>query len=147
MPQANLYSILNRLRAIVGKSFPQYMRYSRPYIPPGKEAIREAFQGVVRDQDVLLERISRLLTEGHAPLRSGEFPMEYTDTHDLGIDYQLKAAIEYQQQDIASIRELIDELQLFPAAKALAEEALGMAKGHLDTLQELVQEDKLADPV
>jgi hypothetical protein len=31
-------------------------------------------------------------------------------------------------------------LQPFPAVKVLAEEALGMAKGHLEALQELQQQ-------
>jgi hypothetical protein len=81
-----------------------------------------------------------MLTEIGAPLRSGEFPMEYTDTHDLGIEYQLTSAVDYQQQDIATIQQLIGELQPFPVAKTLAEEALGMAKGHLEALQELVSQ-------
>lgn len=141
MPAKNFYLVLNRLLAIAGRSFPQYLRYSRPYVPQGKEAIKEAFDRIAKDQDILTERISQQLMDAHAPLRTGEFPMEYTDTHDLGIDYQLRAAIEYQEQDIASISALVDELQLQPAAKALAEEALGMSKGHLDTLRELLPEN------
>ncbi len=138
MSRTPLYLLLNQLLGIVGKSFPQYLRYSRPYIPPGREGIWDTIEAIVHDQDVLAERISQLLLDAEAPLRPGEFPMEYTDTHDLSIDYQLKEAIAYQQQDIESIRALIDSLQSYPEAKALAEEALGMAKGHLESLQEMV---------
>lgn len=137
MNQALVYPLLAQLMAIVAKSFPQYLRYSRPYVPPGRENVMETLEQIASDQDVLTDRIGHMLTELGAPLRTGEFPMEYTDTHDLGIEYQLGSAIEYQQQDIQSIEKLIGELQPFPAAKTLAEEALGMAKGHLEALQEL----------
>ena len=82
-----------------------------------------------------------MLVDAEAPTRSGEFPMDYTDKHDLGIDFLINSAIEYQQQDIVSIDNLVEKLQVAPAAKALAQEALGMAKGHLDSLQELVPEN------
>jgi hypothetical protein len=137
MNQATLYPLLTQLLGILARSFPQYIRYSRPYVPPGSENTVETLQSIANDQDVLADRVRHMLTDAGAPLRSGEFPMEYTDTHDLGIDYQIHAAVEYQQQDIESIQVLIGQLQAFPAAKSLAEEALGMAKGHLESLQEL----------
>lgn len=140
MNQALLYPLLAQLMAIVAKSFPQYLRYSRPYVPPDRENVMETLELIARDQDVLTERIGHMLIELGAPLRTGEFPMEYTDTHDLGIDYQITSAIEYQQQDIGSIQQLIAELQPFHAAKTLAEESLGMARGHLETLQELTEQ-------
>lgn len=144
MNQALLYPLLTQLLAIVSKSFPQYLRYSRFYVPPGRENVVETLEAIAADQDVLAERIGHMITEAEAPLRTGEFPMEYTDTHDLGIDYQLTAAIEYQQQDIASIERLIDQLAPFAAARSLAEEALGMAKGHLESLLEVVEQPTAA---
>jgi hypothetical protein len=47
--------------------------------------------------------------------------------------------VRYQEQDVATIGQLVERLQTAPAARALAEESLGMAKGHLDTLRELTQ--------
>jgi hypothetical protein len=72
--------------------------------------------------------------------RTGEFPMEFTDLHDLDIDFLIDRAMVYQRQDIELVGQLLHQLQLSPAAKSLAEETLGMAKGHLQSLQELVQE-------
>ncbi len=140
MNQASLYPLLSQLLAIVSKSFPQYLRYSRPYVPPDRENVMETLESIALDQDVLSDRISQMIVDVGAPLRTGEFPMEYTDTHDLGINYQIVSAIEYQQQDIDSILQLVGQLQAFPAAKSLAEEALGMAKGHLEAMQELVEQ-------
>lgn len=137
MLQPPIIAALNRLLAIVGRSFPQYLQYSRPYIPPGRDNAVETLESIAADQNVLADRISQLLVDAEAPIRSGEFPMEFTDMHDLEIDYLVSMAIAYQEQDVASVGQLVDQLLGSPAAKALAEETLGMAKGHLDSLREL----------
>jgi hypothetical protein len=128
---------LNRLLAIHCKSFPQYMRWSRPHVPAGRGEELESVEAIALDQDAMGDRISRMIIDGHALPRSGEFPMEFTDLHDLDVDYCLRLAARYQEQDVAAIQGLVERLQTAPSAKAIAEEALGMAKGHLDTLREL----------
>jgi hypothetical protein len=128
---------LNRLLAIHCKSFPQYMRWSRPHVPAGRGEELESVEAIALDQDAMGDRISRMIIDGHALPRSGEFPMEFTDLHDLDVDYCLRLAAKYQEQDVATIQGLVERLQTAPSAKAIAEEALGMAKGHLDTLREL----------
>ena len=130
---------LNRLLAIHCKSFPQYLRWSRPHVPAGRTEELETLEAIATDQDVLADRISRMIVDADALPRSGEFPMEFTDLHDLDIDYLLRLAVRYQEQDVSAIQQLVERLQTAPAARALAEEALGMAKGHLDTLGELTQ--------
>lgn len=130
---------LNRLLAIHCKSFPQYMRWSRPHVPAGRGEELESVEAIAIDQDAMGDRISRMIIDGHALPRSGEFPMEFTDLHDLDVDYCLRLAARYQEQDVAAIQGLVERLQTAPSAKAIAEEALGMAKGHLDTLRELSQ--------
>lgn len=131
---------LNRLLAIVSRSFPQYLQFSRPYVPPGHDYLIESLDSIVADQNALAERIGQILIDAHAPLRTGEFPMDYTDKHDLSIDYLVGVAVDFQDQDIAAICDIVEQLQTAPAAKALAEEGLGMAKGHLDSLREMVAE-------
>jgi len=139
MNQPPTTHLLNRLLAIVGRSFPQYLQYSRPYIPsPGRDNLVETLDAIVADQNGLAERIGNLLKDAQAPIRTGDFPMEYTDLHDLDIDYLLRLAVKYQEQDVAAIGEIAEQLTLAPAAQSLTEEALGMAKGHLDTLLEVL---------
>ena len=130
-------NLLNRLLAIQCKSFPQYMRWSRPFVPPGRNDVMETIASVAVDQDSIAQRLSDMITDAGFLARTGEFPMEFTDMHDLGIDFLINAAVAYQEQDVAAISALVDRLQTAPAGKAIAEEALGMAKGHLDTLREL----------
>ena len=68
----------------------------------------------------------------------GVFPFEFTGLVDLSADYLLGIIIDHQEKDIAVIQDCVNQLEADPLAQALAEESLGAAKGHLDSLQELV---------
>jgi len=129
---------LNRLLAILCRSFPQYLSFSRPYIPPSRERVVEMLEEVVTGQNRLADRISLQIVESGSLPDTGEFPMEFTDLHDLGIDFLIREAVQYQKQDVATLTQIADSLHLAPAAKSLAEESLGMAKGHLELLEELL---------
>jgi hypothetical protein len=129
---------LNRLLAIHCRSFVQYLRWSKPHVPPGHEEELETLAAIAADQDAMAERISRLIVDAGALPRSGEFPMEFTDLHDLDIDFLIAAAVRYQEHDLATIQQIVDALSAAPAARAIAEEALGRSKGHLDLLRELL---------
>jgi hypothetical protein len=132
--------LLNRLLTIVSRSFPRYMQYAQPYIAPGQREAGEAIDAIITDQEGIAKRICQMLFDADQIPRRGDFPMLFTDKHDLAMDYLLNIACDYQLQDIESIDQLIAQLQQAPAAKALAEETLGMAKGHLETLREMVKE-------
>ena len=138
MLQALHRNAANRLLAIHCRSFPQYLTYARPYAPRACREKLECVEQIAEDQRQMSDRIVAALREAEVTPNTGNFPMEFTDTHDLSIDFLLKEAVRYQRQDIASIEECVDRLSGAPQAFALAEEALGMAKGHLDTLEELV---------
>ena len=141
MSQPATNDLLNQLLGIVGRSFPQYLQYARPYVPPGRSDLMEMIGAVVGDQNGMVERLSQMLSDAQTPPRFGEFPMEYTDLHDLDINYLMKIAVKYQEQDIESIAAIAEQLRLAPAAQSLAEEALGMAKGHLDSLREVLPQE------
>lgn len=129
--------VLNRVLAILRRSFPQYLRYARPYIPAGNRRATEVIDDIVLTQDALAERVGeQIMASGGLP-DSGAFPIEFTDTHDLGIDYLISEAMGYQKQDIAELESHADAPQLPTAARSLVSEALGMAKGHLESLEEL----------
>jgi hypothetical protein len=130
---------LNRLLAIHCRSFVQYLRWSRPYVPPGHEDELETLEAIAQDQDAMSERISKMIVDGGALPLTGEFPMEFTDLHDLDLNFLIAAAVRYQDYDLSAVQEVVNGLQGAPAARALAEEALGMSKGHLDSLRELIR--------
>jgi hypothetical protein len=140
MSQPSTIHLLNRLLGIVSRSFLQYLKFSQPYVPPGRKEVLEVLETMVTDQNSMADRISQMVMDQKELARTGEFPMEFTDLHDLDIDFLVDRAMVYQRQDIELVGQLLHQLQLSPAAKSLAEETLGMAKGHLQSLQELVQE-------
>lgn len=131
--------ILNRLLAIHCRSLPQYLRWSRPYAPAGRSHSLEALAAIARDQDGMAERITHAIADAGANPHTGEFPMQFTDLHDLDLDFMIATAERCQEQDVETIAALVAAADQSPAVKALAEESLGMAKGHLDTLRELSQ--------
>ncbi|MCI0333800.1 MAG: hypothetical protein L0228_11330 [Planctomycetes bacterium] len=137
MSSPETIDVLNRVLVILRRSFAQYMRFAKPYIPLGRENVSETLEEIVAGQDALAERVSRTVFEAGGLPDAGKFPIEFTDTHDLAIDYLIAEAIDCQKQDIADLGQCVDALRLAPAAQSLAYEALGMAKGHLESLEEL----------
>ncbi len=140
MTQPNSHKVLDRLLGILGSSFPQYLVYATPWARRGGDARAvETLQQIAADQKTISERIGRVLVAsgGFTPT---EFPMDYTDVHDLDVEYLIGMAIFYQHQDIAAIADCASDLKLAPAALPLAEEALGLAQGHLELLEELAQQ-------
>jgi hypothetical protein len=135
MPSPVTITVLNRVLEILERSFPQYLRYARPYIPPGRENIMQTIEQIVAGQDALAERVSQHIFESSGLPDHGDFPIEFTDTHDLAIDFLLQEAIDCTKQSIADLEECVDALRLAPAAQSLASEALGMTKGHMELLQ------------
>jgi hypothetical protein len=136
-PSPDTIETLNRVLVLLQRSFPQYLRYARPYIPPGREEVMQTIDEIVTCQDSLAARIEQFVDESGGLPDSGKFPIEFTDTHDLSIDFLIREAIGYQTQDVANLQECVERLRLSPAAQSLASEALGMAKGHLESLREL----------
>ena len=140
MSQSTTIPLLNRILGIVSRSFLQYIQFAQPYVPLGRKDLLEVLATMATDQENMADRISRRIMDQEELPRTGEFPMGFTDMHDLDIDFLIRVAIDYQKQDIESIGRLTEQLQWAPAARSLAEETLGMAKGHLRSLEELIGE-------
>jgi hypothetical protein len=136
MPSDDTIAALNRVLEILERSFPQYLLYARPYIPSGQEHVIQTIEAIVAGQDALAERVSQQVFESGGLPDHGDFPIEFTDTHDLGIEFLVQEAIDCLKQDIADLEECVDALRLSPAAQSLASEALGLTKGHLELLEE-----------
>ncbi len=135
MPSTDTINVLNRVLELLERSFPQYLLYARPYVPPGREGVMKTIEQIVAGQDALAERVSQHIFESAGLPDHGDFPIEFTDTHDLGIDFLLQEAIDCGKQDIIDLEKCADALRLAPSAQFLASEALGLAKGHLELLE------------
>lgn len=137
MSSPETIDVLNRVLAILERSFTQYMQYAKPYIPPGRENFSQTLAEITVGQNALAERVSHTISEAGGLPDNGEFPIDYTDSHDLSIDYLVQEAISGQKKDIIDLAQCVEDLRLAPSAQSLASEALGMAKGNLETLEEL----------
>jgi hypothetical protein len=136
--------VLNRLMLLHRRSLPMYLNWAQPWSDRGDQQAQEALSHIVADQQYLVDRIATLILDNNGVIDPGEFPLVYTGYHDLSLDYLLQKMIAHQKQDIEDIEECVDMLRLAPMAKSVAEESLGAAKGHLESLEELVQEPSAA---
>jgi hypothetical protein len=134
MPKLDRTATLNRLLQIHYRSLPMYLSSARPWVPRGHEKAAETLDLIVEDQKRMVEKISDELLSAGADIDTGEFPMVYTDLHDLSVDYLLTELVESQRNDVAAIEDCVVGLGGDP----LAQEALGAAKGHLESLEEAV---------
>ena len=64
--------------------------------------------------------------------------MEFTDLNLLSLDYLLTELVRWQKADVQAIEQLAAELAEGSEDRALAEEVLGNARGHLQSLEELL---------
>jgi bacterioferritin (cytochrome b1) len=137
MPAQTAIDRLNRVLAMLRKSFPQYARHARPYIPPGHEQAWRTLKDIATTEESLAHQVNdEIIALGGLP-DHGDFPIEFTDTHDLGVDYMIAEAVGYQRQDIADLEEIVNALANVPSSHAVCEEILNVAKHHLKSLEDL----------
>jgi len=137
MPSDATIDLLNQVLELLERSFPQYLLYARPYVPAGKEQIMRTIEGIATGQMELAQRVSQHIFESGGLPDHGDFPIEFTDTHDLSIDFLVDEAIDCLKSDIADLDHYIDALRLAPVAQSLAMEARGQTKAHLEQLEKL----------
>jgi hypothetical protein len=131
--------ILNQLLAIHLRSLPVYLASARPWTPSPDSPALTTLCHIAKDQLVMADRIGKVIMEQDGMIASSEFPMQFTDLHDLSIDFlipQVKARLE---RELEFIRRCVEELQAYPAPRAIAEEAAGAALAHLDNLRDLTK--------
>ena len=131
--------ILNRLLVLHQRSLPMFVTYASPWAEARDAEALEALRHLVEDQQRLAGQITDYMFERRWRVDSGEFPLEFTGLHDVSLEYLWPKLIESQQRNIREIQTCISGLGSDPYARALAEESLGSAKGHLETLEEIAQ--------
>lgn len=134
------HEVLNRLYAILHRSLPMYLTYAVPWTHRGDERATDALQHIVDDQQQLSTRIAEHILEHYGPVDGGDYPLDFPDTNDLAFDYLVGKLVACQKRDTAAIERCVSQLMGDHEARALAEEALGSARAHLETLEELAAE-------
>lgn len=140
MRRSSITDVLNELLRIHYRSLPMYLGDASPWSPSdtnGSQTRRRTLEQIIADHKAFSVRFADAIMDRGGRIESGGFPMEYTDLHLLSLEFLLTELVRYQQQDLEAMERLVPLLQDDPQALALAEEALGSARGHLENLQEL----------
>ncbi len=139
MTEVDTVDVLNRLVVLHHRSLAMYLSYAQPAWKRGDEKARKTLELIAADEQMTVDRLSAMISDADRVVRLGAFPIQYTGYHDLSFDYLLGKLIENQRDKILQIQEAVELLSLAPMAKMAAQEALGAAQGHLQSLQELQQ--------
>jgi hypothetical protein len=131
--------VLGRLFRIVNRSLPMYLAGAEPWTRPGDEDAAKGLADVVADQRLYAGRIADAILRERGRIDSGDFPMEFTELNMLSFDYLLREMARRQMLDIAAIQRCVADLSGQMDYQVLAEEVLGNARGHLETLEELAK--------
>lgn len=135
---------LNRLLAIHCQSISNYLTQTSPWSAGPSDRSREALDHLVKDQQWLIDRIARYIDQLGGNPDPGH-RRDLTSLNDLSLDFLIQRVIESQHDDIHAIENCVESLEQDVEARGLAQQALGIAKGHLETLEEIVREVELLD--
>ena len=144
MTDSRIHAALNRLLTILNRSLPMYLTFASPWTRPGDEQAVDTVRRIVDDQQRLATRIAEYVVDRYGPVVLGEYPSDFLDTHDLAFDYLIGKLLTCQKRDVAALEACVPQLQADREAAAMGEEALGAARGHLETLEELAAESAKA---
>lgn len=137
MPTLSTIDILNRVLVVHNRSLPRYLCDAVPYFKYGQHERAETLEAIARDQEQVVDRIGAYLTDQNAAYNLGEYPMVFTAYHDVSFEWILPVLIDRQRRMVNYLQQCAEQLNLAPMAKALVQETVGMAKGHLEMLGEL----------
>ncbi len=140
MSQPGNHRVLNRLLTVLYRSLPMYLTDAAPWTHLGDEKAVDVLHRMVEDQQQLATRIGEYVVEHYGPVELGDYPLDFPDMNDLAFDYLLGKLVACQRNDVATIERCVNQLQADFEARSLAEEALGSARGHLESLEELAAE-------
>lgn len=137
MKAAEVRAIMARVLATQTHSLARYLQYAAPWSHEGEERASAVLQLVASDQQKLSERLGDYMLTAFGCVDSGQFPMEFTAVHDLSLDYLLRYLATYQRKEIKVLKQCVAQLATEPEAQQLAQEALGAAQGHLESIEEV----------
>lgn len=141
MSRTQEIEVLNRVLSILDSSLPIYLNQTSPWLHPSKknrdERAREVLADMVADQRNLIERITQIIQLTGEQILTGKFPMDYTNTNDVSLEYLLRTLVHYQKQDVVAIEACFNDLPSGCTSRSLIQETLGSARAHLDALEEL----------
>lgn len=139
MPRMQANDVLNRVFAILNRSFAMYLSDADPWTSEAdiEAKASNALSNIVADQRESCRRIAEMLYERREEVEQGEYPMDFTDCHFLSLDFLLTKLIDEERGMIAHIERLVPLFGNDRAARELVEETLGSERAHLEALESL----------
>ena len=137
MVEAKTNQLLEDLLVHQYRSLPMFLTEAAPWTHRGDENATGVLLDIVAYQRELSGRIAAELVQRGCPIDTGGYEMDFLDLHFLALDFLLPRLIENQQNEVTSIGCIAEQLEDDSVAYVLAKEALGAAKGHLESLEEL----------
>ncbi|MFP6649024.1 MAG: hypothetical protein VB817_06170 [Pirellulaceae bacterium] len=134
-------SSLNRLSVAHSRSLTVYLQYAPPWLEKGHEEVTTVLEQIVSDQEATVDRIGTMIQSAGEDIDPGKFPISFTGLHDLSIEYLVSLMIEGQREIISISEQAVSELAADAMAQAVAQEAVGAAKAHLDSLLEIADSE------
>ncbi len=141
MDPPELIATLNRLLQILNRSLAVYLQHTRPWARANRQEARQALANLAADQEACVEQIAETVERLGGRVEPGRFPLQFTSTHDLALDYLVKKTAEHHARDVEAVRRCAAELADEPGPRFLAEKILDNQQGHLETLEGLLGEE------
>lgn len=128
---------LNLVLQVHYRSLPMYLAEAEPWRRHGSTERVAVVQDLIND-DVRFSKIAAdWIQRRGGVIDLGEFPIGFTDTNDLALDFLIEEIVNDQQGKIADLEDCLKVADVDPGVRSLAQEALGAARGHLQSLQEI----------
>lgn len=137
MTSLSTNDILNRVLVVHNRSLATYLHDAMPWVRYGDQRAMETMRQIVRDQKQVVDRLATMIIDHNGAVEHGEYPLPFTAYHDVSFEWLLPMLIERQQKTISYLQKCAAQLALAPMVRSVVEETVGMAKGHLEMLQEL----------
>ena len=138
-------SVLNRLLVLHHRSMLMFFGYAPPWIRRRQESAQDTVRLIIEDQKRTVAQLEQTILANDGEVEYGEFPIEYTALHDLSFDYVLGRLLQSQRVMVDQIKRMVDQLNGVSLPQALAQECLGQAKAHLESLEELARHPVAAE--
>ena len=118
-------------------SFLQYVREAFPWATAGKEdTVAQVLRFATREKEAVA-RIAQWLLRRHRGLPpTPSFPMEFTDSNFVSIDYLLPRLLDAQRESVAALEADLARLTDVPA-RELVQQLLTLKREHLQALETL----------
>jgi hypothetical protein len=128
---------LNRVLQTLLRSLPAYLDTTGSWCRRDPDQLGSQLTAIAANQRILTRRIASAILNQNGKVSEGQFPAEFTFYNDLDTRFLLNKTIALFEKDIETLGHCETILQPYPDLQALASEALGNLRGHLDTLLNL----------